>query len=49
MSQISGKDGGVGGPAIWIDGGIHAREWIAPATILFFVGTVRYRYRLPFP
>ena len=24
-------------PAIWIDAGIHAREWIAPATLIYTV------------
>ena len=23
--------------AVWIDGGIHAREWIAPATATFLI------------
>lgn len=26
-----------GRPAIWIDAGIHAREWIAPATALYII------------
>ena len=31
---------GVSRPSIFIDGGIHAREWIAPATVLFFISQV---------
>ncbi|KAL3102220.1 hypothetical protein niasHS_003629 [Heterodera schachtii] len=25
------------GPAVWVDAGIHAREWIAPATAMLFL------------
>jgi len=33
--------GGCGNkPAIWIDGGIHAREWISPATALWAIDEV---------
>ncbi|XP_042908094.1 carboxypeptidase B isoform X2 [Parasteatoda tepidariorum] len=28
---------GVNKPAIWIDSGIHAREWVAPATSLYII------------
>ena len=29
--------GGAGKPAIFIDGGIHAREWISPATVTYLI------------
>ena len=30
--------GGCGNkPAMWIDGGIHAREWIAPAAVMYMI------------
>jgi len=30
-------------PAIWIDAGIHAREWIAITTAVYFIRQVRIR------
>ena len=35
VSQPS-SDGAIK-PAIWIDGGIHAREWISPSSVEYFV------------
>ncbi|KRZ13344.1 Carboxypeptidase B [Trichinella zimbabwensis] len=31
-------------PAIWIDAGIHAREWIAPSTALYIINYLVTRY-----
>ena len=32
-------------PAVWIDGGIHAREWISPATVLYFIHQLVERHK----
>lgn len=31
-------------PAFWIDGGIHAREWISPATVLYILTELLAQY-----
>ncbi|XP_077994289.1 carboxypeptidase B-like isoform X2 [Glandiceps talaboti] len=31
-------------PAIWIEGGIHAREWISPATVIYIMKEFLGRY-----
>uniref|UniRef100_A0A914XAY4 ShKT domain-containing protein n=1 Tax=Plectus sambesii TaxID=2011161 RepID=A0A914XAY4_9BILA len=31
-------------PAIWIDGGIHAREWISPAVVLYMINQLVTSY-----
>ncbi|XP_074657947.1 carboxypeptidase B-like [Tubulanus polymorphus] len=43
-----GKD--TAAKAVWIDGGIHAREWISPATLLYTINKVitLYRQKDPF-
>lgn len=35
MLRIS--DGKAGNKAVFIDGGIHAREWISPAVVTYFI------------
>merc|ERR1712126_92820 len=38
MRVASVCKGGCGSkPAVWIDGGIHAREWISPATVIWIL------------
>ncbi|VDM94886.1 unnamed protein product [Thelazia callipaeda] len=31
-------------PGIWIDGGIHAREWISPAAVLYMISQLVTKY-----
>lgn len=31
------SNGAVGNKAVWIDGGIHAREWISPASVTYII------------
>ncbi|XP_060564149.1 carboxypeptidase B-like [Ruditapes philippinarum] len=33
-------------PAFWIEGGIHAREWISPATVIYMAGQMLDRYKI---
>ena len=34
-------------PAIWIDGGIHAREWISPSSVSYFIHQLVEKFDLP--
>ncbi|XP_071944100.1 uncharacterized protein [Antedon mediterranea] len=36
--------GGSGKPVVWIEGGIHAREWISPATVVYFTNRLLENY-----
>ena len=39
-------DFGAGRQALWLDGGIHAREWIAPATMVYYIDEVQIPFYL---
>lgn len=38
MNRISNKN--PKNKAIWIDGGIHAREWVSPASVTYFINNL---------
>ncbi|XP_043516115.1 carboxypeptidase B-like [Frieseomelitta varia] len=45
MKVLKLSTGGANKPAIFIDAGIHAREWIAPATALYMVDLMLQNHR----
>ena len=44
--KIGRRNGGLR-PAVWIDAGIHAREWISPASILYLINQLVENYGSP--
>jgi hypothetical protein len=47
FQQISSPTGLAAKRGIFIDGGIHAREWVSPATVIYTIEQVSYnRLRL---
>ncbi|XP_071084756.1 carboxypeptidase B-like [Haliotis cracherodii] len=42
--KISGPGSGSSNPAIWLQGGIHAREWISPATLIYMTNALLKDY-----
>ena len=47
LSQFS--TGGTNRPAIWIDTGIHSREWVTQASGTWFAKKVPWTFRFSFP
>ncbi|XP_072033948.1 carboxypeptidase B-like [Amphiura filiformis] len=43
--KISVPNGRKNKKSVWFEGGIHAREWIAPATVLFLAKQLIYDFR----
>lgn len=45
MRVLKLSTGGKSKPAIFIDAGIHAREWIAPVTALYIIDSILTNYK----
>jgi len=43
--HLSGSGGGKNKPQIWLNGGQHAREWIAPAAVVYMAENMLEDYR----
>ncbi|KAL3273900.1 hypothetical protein HHI36_015324 [Cryptolaemus montrouzieri] len=44
IKMIKISNGRAGNKAIWMDGGIHAREWISPASVTYIINQIVLKY-----
>ncbi|CAI2308691.1 unnamed protein product [Caenorhabditis sp. 36 PRJEB53466] len=44
LIKITNKRNGGVKRGIWVDGGIHAREWVSPSTVLYFIHQLVTQY-----
>uniref|UniRef100_A0A1I7URE7 Peptidase_M14 domain-containing protein n=1 Tax=Caenorhabditis tropicalis TaxID=1561998 RepID=A0A1I7URE7_9PELO len=44
LIKITNKRNGGTKRGIWVDGGIHAREWVSPSTVLYFIHQLVTQY-----
>ncbi|ELU10069.1 hypothetical protein CAPTEDRAFT_193373 [Capitella teleta] len=44
VAKISGRSSDEERPAVFLDAGIHSNEWVAPATLIFFINELLTKY-----